>query len=63
MRNEEKQPASLVFLVAVLFALIVVFHLGNALMGKSLFRAIHLGTALEYAQGPIHLLRPVIVGI
>ncbi len=62
MRNEEKQPASLVSLVAVLFALIVVFHLGNALMGKSLFRAIHLGTALEYAQGPIHLLRPVIVG-
>ena len=31
-------------------------------MGKSLFRAIHLGTALEYAHRPLDLLRPMIVG-
>lgn len=41
---------------------IVAFHVGNALVGKSFIRASHLGTALEYAHGPIHLLRPVIVG-
>ncbi len=46
----------------LLGGLIVAFHLGNALVGKSLFRAQHLGTALEYARGPINLLRPVIVG-
>src|SRR2546425_5202805 len=40
----------------------VVFHMGNALLGKSFIRAQHLGTALEYAHGPINLLRPVIVG-
>jgi len=49
-------------LVATLLGLIVAFHLGSALVGKSIFRAIHLGTALEYAQGPIDLLRPIIVG-
>lgn len=49
-------------LVVTLFALIVAFHLGGALLGKSLYRASHLGTALEYARGPISLLRPVIVG-
>ena len=49
-------------LVVTLFGLIVAFHLGNALVGRSLFRAIHLGPALEYARGPINLLRPVIVG-
>src|SRR2546428_16386 len=40
----------------------VVFHMGNALLGKSFIRASHLGTALEYARAPIDLLRPVIVG-
>src|SRR2546425_5923698 len=40
----------------------VVFHMGNALLGKSFIRASHLGTALEYTHGPINLLRPVIVG-
>lgn len=49
-------------LVVTLFGLIVAFHLGNALLGRSFFRAIHLGPALEYARGPINLLRPVIVG-
>ena len=59
MQNEDNRPANPAPLAAVLFALIVIFHLGNALAGRSLFRAVHLGTALEYAQGPIHLLRPV----
>ena len=45
-----------------LFALIAAFHLGGAWIGKSLIRASHLGTALEYAKGPIDFLKPVIVG-
>lgn len=49
-------------LVVVLLGLIVAFHLGGAGLGKSLYRASHLGTALEYAHGSINLLRPVIVG-
>jgi hypothetical protein len=48
--------------VGALFALIVMFHLGNALTGRSLFRPIHLGTALEFARRPIDLLHPTIVG-
>ncbi len=62
MQNQSRRPKELVVLAAVLFGLVVLFHLGNALAGKSLFRAIHLGTALEYAHGPINLLRPMIVG-
>jgi hypothetical protein len=42
--------------------LIFAFHLGGAWLGKPLYRASHLGTALEYAHGSINLLRPVIVG-
>jgi len=49
-------------LVVVLLGLIFAFHLGGAWLGKSLYRASHLGTALEYAHGSINLLRPVIVG-
>ena len=52
----------MILLVATLSALIVAFHLGNAVVGKSFYRASHLGTALEYAHGPINLARPVIVG-
>lgn len=55
-----KSPVPL--LVAILFALIVAFHLGSASVGRSLFRPIHLGTALEYARSPVNLLRPIIVG-
>jgi hypothetical protein len=62
VQNEGSKSCPLALLAAVLFGLIIVFHLGNALAGKSLFRAIHLGTALEYAHSPINLLRPVIVG-
>lgn len=58
--TKSRPPVS--FLVAILFALIAAFHIGSALAGRSLFRAIHLGTALEYAQGSVNLLRPIIVG-
>ena len=62
MQHQEVSRPSLKLLVAILFALIVAFHLGNALAGKSFQRASHLGTALEYAHGSINLLRPMIVG-
>jgi hypothetical protein len=61
MQDKASRP-SLKVLVAILFGLIIAFHLGSALSGNSLFRATHLGTALEYAHGPINLLRPIIVG-
>ena len=62
MQTESAKPPTLAPLVATLFGLIVAFHLGNALLGKPLFLGNHLGTALEYARGPINLLRPVVVG-
>jgi 4-amino-4-deoxy-L-arabinose transferase-like glycosyltransferase len=40
----------------------VAFHLANALLGRPFYRAQHLGVALNYAQGSIDLMRPVIVG-
>jgi hypothetical protein len=49
-------------LALVLLGLIFAFHIGGALLGKPLYRASHLGTALEYAHGSIHPLSPVIVG-
>jgi hypothetical protein len=49
-------------LVISLCGLILLFHVGSALAGRSLFRASHLGTALGYADGPINLFRPKIVG-
>jgi len=52
----------LAILAGGLFLLIAVFHLGSALAGYCYFRDIHLGTALEYANGRIDLLRPIIVG-
>ena len=48
--------------VVVMLGLIFAFHLGGARLGKPLYRASHLGTALEYGHGSINLLRPVIVG-
>jgi len=62
VQNNANKSSSPVSLAVIFYVLIVAFHLGNALAGKSLFRASHLGTALEYAHGPINLLRPVIVG-
>jgi len=41
---------------------ITAFHLGSAAVGHSIYRDIHIGTALVYAKGPINLLKPVIVG-
>ncbi len=62
LQSEGISSASLKLLPAVFFGLIVVFHLGSALMGKSFERASHLGAAVEYAHGPINLLRPMMVG-
>ena len=62
MQTEKARLSSLFPLVAFLFALIVLFHLGNALKGQSFYRALHLGTALEYSRGSVNLLKPVVVG-
>ncbi len=62
MQTETTRPVSLLPLVLAFLFCITVFHLGNAVVGRSFIRASHLGTALEYASGPINLLRPVIVG-
>src|SRR5438477_5605063 len=43
-------------------AFITVFHLGSAAVGRSIYRDIHLGTALAYSKGPINLLKPVVIG-
>jgi len=60
--TQAARPPTLLPLVLALGGFIVVFHMGNALLGKSFIRASHLGPALEYAHGPINLLRPIIVG-
>lgn len=62
MQLTEPNRPRLLPLAVSFSALILVFHLGSALAGRSLFRASHLGAALQYADGPINLLRPVIVG-
>src|SRR2546429_8074802 len=48
--------------VLVWIGAITAFHLGSAAAGHSIFRDIHLGTALEYAKGSINLLKPIVVG-
>jgi hypothetical protein len=55
-------PIALKPIILALCISIVAFHLGCALAGKPLFRAVHLGTALEYSHGPINVLRPIVVG-
>ena len=40
----------------------MLFHLGSAAAGRSMYRDQHIGAALEYAKGSINLLKPVIVG-
>ncbi len=62
MQNENARPIPLPWLAAFFFAGIIAFHLGGALAGKSLYRPIHLGTALEYSRGPVNLLKPVLLG-
>src|SRR5262249_18641201 len=42
---------------------IVAYHLVSAWAGFPAYRDSHLGTALQYAAGPINLLRPIIVGV
>jgi len=58
---QETKPAVLP-LVAVLAGLVVALHLWTAILGRAPARALHLGTALEYAHSSIDLLRPVVVG-
>jgi hypothetical protein len=62
MSKPQSQPDKLLPLVIGLLVLITVFHLANAFAGRSLFRAVHLGTALDYSGKPIDVLKPVIVG-
>lgn len=62
MQAREVSHPPLFPLIALLAGLIVALHIGAALAGTPFLRAVHLGTALEYAHGPINLLRPVIVG-
>jgi hypothetical protein len=60
--SSPQKPGLLIPATAVLFALVVLFHLASARAGYPHFRDIHLGTALEYAKGNIDLLRPMVVG-
>ena len=62
MQLSETRGPRLLPVVVVMLGLIFAFHLGGARLGKPLYRASHLGTALEYGHGSINLLRPVIVG-
>jgi hypothetical protein len=50
------------YLVLIFLALVVAFHLGLAAKGHGLFRDIHLGTALHYAQTKIDLKDTQIAG-
>ena len=52
----------LIAVAVALFALVAVYHVASARAGYSHVRDLHLSAALEYAKGPIDLLRPVIVG-
>lgn len=49
-------------LILALAALVALFHLALAWRGTPIYRAMYLGTALEYARGSIDLLHPVVVG-
>jgi hypothetical protein len=62
MQDKRNTAPNLIPLCVFFFGLIVLFHMGNAWMGKSLFRPSHLGAALDYAHTDINLLKPVIVG-
>jgi hypothetical protein len=48
--------------VLLLAVAVITFHLVLALQDRGLARDQHLGTAVEYAQGEIDLLRPIILG-
>lgn len=50
-------------IAVVLWSLaIVLFHLGSAALGRPIYRDMHIGTALEYAKGPINIFKPIVVG-
>jgi hypothetical protein len=58
-----QEPARYLKWVVLVWALgIAAFHLGCAVKGRSIYRDIHLGAALEYSKGSIDLLKPIIVG-
>ena len=60
--NPKSANNDLKALLLALVAVMVVFHAGLALKGHGLFRDIHLGTALHYAQTKISLADTIIVG-
>ncbi|MDB6109912.1 MAG: hypothetical protein JWR69_1662 [Pedosphaera sp.] len=64
--NERKPLAwsdfQLLTLALGLLGCIALFHLGSAAAGKSYYRDIHLGTALEFARTRIDIFHPIIVG-
>lgn len=62
MQQPPTNRPSLVPLILALAALVALFHLALAWRGMPIYRAMYIGTALEYAHGRIDLLRPVIVG-
>ena len=62
MHRKETNTAPLRALVVALLTLTVLFHLACAVAGRPIYRASSLGTALEYANSSIDLLRPMIVG-
>jgi len=62
MPTSESKNRDLKWLLILIISLTTVFHLGSALKGNGLFRDIHLGTALHYAQTKISLPNTVIVG-
>jgi hypothetical protein len=62
MQSKEVPPRYLKLLLLTLCILVAARHIGSALVGRPLFRASHLGTALEYSHGPINPFRPLMVG-
>ena len=61
--SSPQKPGLLIPATLGLFALVVLYHVASARAGYSHFRDIHLGAALEYAKGPLDLLRPRIAGM
>lgn len=62
MRTYLRNRAIYASIAAAFICFAIVIHLGSALLGRSLIRAAHLGTAIEYSKTHIDLLRPVITG-
>ena len=62
VENESDPSNRLPLLAGILFGFLVIFHLALAFQGKFLFRATHLGTALEYGRHGVDLWHPIMVG-